>query len=131
MRQTSQDSPEPPVYLNEKAIENLKRIGGNDLVRNMMNIFLDETHRRVEDTFMSYETGDYKLLENLAHSIKSTAGNLGLDVLYRFCSVLEQKAREKRGVDTALVSEFQLIFSNTKSAVEQYLAGLESSESSI
>ncbi len=76
----------------DDALERLRRIGGEKLVRKMIASFSSNAARRVDDARAALEDRDYATLERAAHSLKSSAGNVGATELARQAAEIEQLA---------------------------------------
>ena len=65
--------------LDREVIEGLKAldVDGGGLLAELVNLFLDDTPTRLEALRQSLVTGDAKGVEESAHSLKSSCGNLG------------------------------------------------------
>jgi len=81
-------------FLDGIAIGRIRRIGGDALVSNMVNMFLEHGAERVAAIRAAAEAGDVKAVEHIAHSLKSSAGNLGGTRLQETAEMLEQKAAQ-------------------------------------
>ena len=84
-----------PIDLD--VIQSLKDLGGEDepgLFRELVDIFLRDTPPRMEALSQALEAGDASALERVAHSMKSSCGNLGAVVMADLCAQLEKAGRE-------------------------------------
>lgn len=71
-------APDPTaVDLDPAAVERLRRVGGEKLLRDMIDLFLTHAPGRVANAMAARDEGDVRTLERAVHSLKSTAGNLG------------------------------------------------------
>jgi len=73
--------------IERSALETIKRLGGDKLLKQMIEIFLDVIPEKLESVWKGYQDKDYASIEKAAHSMRSTAGNLG--------AVQVQKTAEK------------------------------------
>lgn len=64
-------------HIDNIAIERLNRLGGKKLVSEMIRLFLENIPGKITEAFEAEKKGDLKTVERAAHSIKSSAGNLG------------------------------------------------------
>lgn len=78
--------------INEEVFEKLIEIGGPALARRVIELFFEHTPGKIELLAPCLEQKDLKTLERTAHSIKSSAANLGLEELRQFSATLEQAA---------------------------------------
>lgn len=81
------------VSLDEGAIERLRQIGGYQLVHELLGVFLRNTPLRIEAVFQGLREGDSLAVMHAAHSMKSSAANVGAAVLAHIASALEREAR--------------------------------------
>ena len=104
------------------ATERLRAIGGQGLVEQIVGLFLSHTPRRLQAIREGIERGEWPNAEREAHSMKSAAGNLGLENIQDLSARLED-ACEKRhsGVAQALLGELETTWDIMKSKVEQLL----------
>lgn len=77
----------------------LVRLGGQRLQRRMIEAFLTHTSARAEAIAEAGSNGDLQAMEIAAHSLKSSAGNLGAERLRHLCGALEGAASQGHGAD--------------------------------
>jgi HPt (histidine-containing phosphotransfer) domain-containing protein len=82
---------------NPAALENLHRAGGSPLVRQLIQLFLEHHPKRIAAAQEGEKAGDWKAVELAAHSMKSSAGNLGLTGLQQRAGGLEFLASQGGG----------------------------------
>lgn len=75
--------------INQETFDKLLEIGGADLAQKVIDLFFEHTPGKVTNLREALESGDSKSIERMAHSIKSSAANLGLDTLREISSRLE------------------------------------------
>lgn len=90
--------------VDRAAVERLGRIGGADLVRRMLEMYLENGADRVRAVSDCARAGDVNGVERAAHTMKSSAGNVGAIRLQRVAERLEAAAAEGV-IDRALVTE--------------------------
>lgn len=88
--------------LDGTAVDRLRRIGGADLVRRMIELYLASAPERVDALTQAAAADDVPRVERAAHMMKSSAGNLGAVRLQRTAEALEVVAAEGR-IDAGLV----------------------------
>jgi CheY-like chemotaxis protein len=92
--------------------------GDPQLIKNMIEILV----KQKKDSFIKFETGltsnDWKLIENTAHSLKSSILFFGMDFLFDTVDKIEINALEKKNLDeiSALV---ELVRSGIDKSVEE------------
>lgn len=75
-------------------IESLRDLGDDELVLELVEIFMEDTPPRLEELAKAYIDGDAERIESVAHSLKSSCANLGAIRLSEICRDLEAKGRE-------------------------------------
>lgn len=80
--------------LDPGALGRLRRIGGGELVVEMIGLFLENTPQRLETARDAHGRGDRGTLHRAVHSIKSTAATLGGRALEAVAATAEVRARE-------------------------------------
>lgn len=77
------------------ALARLDRIGGNEFVVEMIELFLDNAPERLASAREAFDGGDVATLHRSVHSLKSTAANLGAQVLRATAETAEVRAHEE------------------------------------
>ncbi len=78
--------------IEKRAIDLLRRAGGARLVERMAAIFAETGAARVNEMTAAAASGDERAVRATAHSLKSSAAQLGASELAESCSVLELEA---------------------------------------
>lgn len=78
--------------INQEVFDRLFEIGGTPLAQRVIDLFFTHTPEKIASVEQSFEQGDLKTLERAAHSIKSSAANLGLEELREVSAELERAA---------------------------------------
>ena len=102
-----QQSPAEPA-INLRAIEILQELdepGSTALVGQLVGTFLDSADLHLARIAEALARGDAKLVGQMAHSLKSSAANLGAEVLAGCYRELEKCGREARLEDARVVLE--------------------------
>lgn len=84
--------------LHAGVLERLVRVGGQDLLIRMIELYLEHAPGRMDAIRRAVESGDGAALYQAAHSLKGTAGNLGAIGLQEKVERLERAATD---ADTA------------------------------
>ncbi len=84
-------------------VERLRRLGGATLVRQMIELASRNMERRVEESRDAFERGDLPGLARAAHSLRSSAGNVGARELAGLAARVERAARAGRAAGLASV----------------------------
>jgi HPt (histidine-containing phosphotransfer) domain-containing protein len=92
-------------YLNEMSD------GSDDLVRDLINIFIKQVPVFTEQLDSYYQSGDYYSLGKLAHKIKSSVAMMGINELKTDMKTLEHFAKEGKNAEKypVLISKFKVI----------------------
>lgn len=80
---------------NQKAIDNLLRIGGDELVLQVVDLYRQHVPQRINNLPELLESKNFADIERSAHSVKSSAGNLGLDEVLYAARDLEHAASQE------------------------------------
>lgn len=78
--------PEPPPYLDERAIENLERLGGSAFVIELMEDYLADAEVMLGRLAESATAGDVTAFRSDAHALQSSSANIGALALGRVCA---------------------------------------------
>lgn len=92
--------------LEGAAIDRLTRLGGEDLVRQMVDLYFEHGPDRLELMSQGVAADDASLVERAAHALKSSAGNLGARRLQHTAEMVEALAAEGV-IDTELVARLR------------------------
>lgn len=80
--------------LQETSLQQIHGIGGDKLLREMIEIFLRSGAERLTSARQALTSGDLDAVGYVAHSLRSSAGNLGGLQLSEVAAELESLARE-------------------------------------
>jgi HPt (histidine-containing phosphotransfer) domain-containing protein len=80
-------------------IERLDRLGGKKLVLGMIDIFLEHAPTRVEAARAGLNGADFDEIRRAAHSLKSSAGNLGATQLQALCEEIERSGENSQNAE--------------------------------
>ena len=81
-----------PQILHPQAAERLRDWGGDKLLGQMVRLFLENSPTRMEQIRAGVDGSDAKEAERAAHSLKSSAANLGAEELRSHASDMERTA---------------------------------------
>jgi HPt (histidine-containing phosphotransfer) domain-containing protein len=82
--------------LDMSVIAALKELGGDgddSLFRELLDLYVDDSTTQMRRLEESIKSGDLKLAERIAHTLKSSSANLGATVLSRICMQMELRGR--------------------------------------
>lgn len=122
-----------PLILDPAALNRLREWGGDALLGRMVSLFLELGPERVGSLSGALADGDLEVLERTAHSLKSSAGNVGALRLSSDAARLETAAREARSGGgqetlTELVEALGRSWKETSHALERVLPSTADSE---
>jgi two-component system, sensor histidine kinase and response regulator len=113
-----------PEILEQSALDRLKEWGGEKLLGQMIHLFLENAPGRMTQIRAGIN-GDVKESEKGAHSLKSSAANVGAHHLRTIAADMERAAA---GGDTAAVVA---LLPSLESAFSQAITALESVEKGL
>lgn len=106
---------------DESVLEALLRYGSPSFLARLVDVYLETTGPLVDSAESSASTGDWDTLVFAAHSLKSSAGNLGLPRLLDTVQDLEFAARSKDAKNaTHLVAGLRRIWNDSCAALVEY-----------
>jgi HPt (histidine-containing phosphotransfer) domain-containing protein len=79
--------------LDRGALDRLIRIGGQEFLVEMIDLFLEHAPERLDAARSALDQGDFPAVYRAAHSLKSTAGNLGARNVQGVAERIETSAR--------------------------------------
>lgn len=108
-----------PHVLDPEALERLREWGGEKLLTQMVRLFLQNAPQRMEQV-RSYKDGsDGKEAERGAHSLKSSAANVGAQRVRVLAAEIERAAGDgDEATVTALLPDLEEAFSAAIHALE-------------
>jgi HPt (histidine-containing phosphotransfer) domain-containing protein len=106
--------------LDEAALVRLRRIGGPDLVRRLIELYLSNVDDRVGMLTRGVAEGDASQVELAAHTMKSSAGNVGAMRLQQTAEALEASAGSG-AIDEKLVARLVHEYEESAAALRQAL----------
>jgi two-component system, sensor histidine kinase and response regulator len=100
----------------------IKRVAGNKrLYRDLLLQFAAKQADAPEQIAAAIGSGDRKLAERIAHTVKGVAGNLGLGQVFAAAEKLEKTIRQGDRVDATLLQEFSVVVNHQVQAIRQAL----------
>jgi HPt (histidine-containing phosphotransfer) domain-containing protein len=77
------------------ALARLRRVGQDQLVKQMIDIYLDYAPKMLHNALAGEQAGDCQAIELAVHSLKSSAGHIGATAVHDLARRLESLARNK------------------------------------
>lgn len=84
------------TLLDEAAVDRLREWGGSALVARMIDLFIELGPERLSQIRSGSANGEPEAVERAAHSLKSSAANLGAERLRAHAAELEAAAMARR-----------------------------------
>ena len=111
--------------LDPAVLESLRQLtppGEPDVLKEVLQLFLDDVPARVERLRAAWQGGDVVAVQRAAHSLKGSAGNIGATDLLGVCRQLDDLGRAgdlstAAPLVTALDSEFARVQTEIKSLI--------------
>jgi len=75
------------------ALEGLRALGGDSLVRQMVSIFIEHSAGRIDALKSALDAGDLQGAAGAAHTLKGSSRQLGLSAMADACLALEQACK--------------------------------------
>lgn len=82
------------AQLDHAALQTIRSIGGSELLRQVVTLFIESTPSLLQDIDAGVRSGDLVRLKIAAHTLKSSAANVGAAVLSDMARRLEAAARD-------------------------------------
>jgi PAS domain S-box-containing protein len=102
--------------------DGLKRVAGNRaLYRDLLGEFTAKQGNAAAQISTALESGDLKLAERVAHTVKGVAGNIGITEVQSAAQELEDALRDGEGNISGLLIEFADVMGTQVHAIEKAL----------
>jgi HPt (histidine-containing phosphotransfer) domain-containing protein len=114
--------------LDLTTIQNLVDLddGGHGLLSEMVEIFREDTPRRIQDILRAAREGKAEELSRAAHALKGGAGALGAEALRALAAKLESLGRGGSAeADADLPEQMETTYQASLLALEAYLENLK------
>jgi CheY-like chemotaxis protein len=89
-------SEESAVSLDAAALQNLRDLGGDEFLTEVVDVFLAEAPALITSVRSSLERQDTEELRRAAHTLKSNGSTLGATAFAELCRTVEQHAKTSR-----------------------------------
>ncbi len=111
-----------PEIAGIKVADGLNRVAGNRrLYRDLLGQFAAKQGDAAAQISTALESGDLKLAERIAHTVKGVAGNLGITEVQSVAQRLEKALRDGEGTVSAVLVEFASAMGTQVQAIEKAL----------
>jgi HPt (histidine-containing phosphotransfer) domain-containing protein len=83
-----------------------EKLGGDPaFVVELIDLFVEQVTPMLTELHAAARVGDQKVVAHIAHTLQSSAGNLGARRLQRLCAEAESAARGERGQQQGVVAD--------------------------
>jgi CheY-like chemotaxis protein len=111
-----------PEIAGINIVDGLKRVAGNRrLYRDLLGQFATKEGNAADQISAALKSGDLKLAERIAHTVKGVAGNIGITEVQSVAQKLEKALRDGEGTVSALLVDFANVVSAQVHAIERAL----------
>ena len=112
--------------IDQSAIARLKEWGGLELPRKMIDLFLSHSPERMDQIREGFSTSEARKAETGAHSLKSSAGNVGAVRLQKLAQEAEFLAeKEDMTALGEMLPEMEVAFGAACDELKSLLEGME------
>jgi two-component system sensor histidine kinase/response regulator len=95
-------------------------VEAEDDIRELVNIFLDDTHARMDQLVEAANQRDADTIQRVAHALKSSSAYLGADELCQLCAELEDAGRDRELEHAAeLLTALPLVVGQLRDALQR------------
>ena len=77
-----------------QVVEQLKKYGGKELVANALREFEEETEKQLQSCNKALEESDFEFIRKTLHTLKGTAGTLGIIKITDIATTLEKQMKQ-------------------------------------
>jgi HPt (histidine-containing phosphotransfer) domain-containing protein len=119
------NTPKQNGVIDMHVIAELRELGGEEdpgLLTELIGMFLADAPARVHDIESGLASGDLKLVERAAHTLKSSSANVGAKKLSAVCKRIEEFARNR---ETAAITPLLADTTHSLSEAESELRALK------
>jgi CheY-like chemotaxis protein/HPt (histidine-containing phosphotransfer) domain-containing protein len=115
----------PSGSLDLPAIERLRKLGGNQFARDMIDLFLSYGTQKVGEARAAQQEGKLEAVADAVHPIKSSAGNIGAGEIQELCALIERSAKQQEPeLVAAQLGELERVFAEIRPRLEAEKAKL-------
>jgi HPt (histidine-containing phosphotransfer) domain-containing protein len=83
-------------YFDRSALARLHKLGGDEFVRQMIDLFFDYAPKRLAAARAGAQAGDLHAVEKAVHPLKSSAGQIGAQRVQELAAQIEKLAMDKQ-----------------------------------
>jgi HPt (histidine-containing phosphotransfer) domain-containing protein len=117
-----QDKNNDKGAIDMRVIADLRELGGDDdpgLLAELIELFLSDAPARIRELETGLASGEIKLVERAAHTLKSSSANIGALNLSALCKRIEELARnQQKDAIKSLVADTTKSFSEAEAVLQ-------------
>lgn len=122
MTDPHQDKNNDKGAIDMRVIADLRELGGDDdpgLLAELIELFLSDAPARIRELETGLASGEIKLVERAAHTLKSSSANIGALNLSALCKRIEELARnQQKDAIKSLVADTTKSFSEAEAVLQ-------------
>ena len=92
----------------------LRKLGGDELIAKMVTLFTSQAESAIQEAESGLSTGNFDSVQRAAHSLKSSAGNLGAQRVQDLAGRIEQLAEERSEKIQPLLADLKAAYLKAK-----------------
>lgn len=105
--------------LDAAVFDKLQQLGGTEFVREIIDLFLTYVPQKLADARQAVAAGNWPGVHVAAHTIKSSAGDIGARAMHALAARIEQLAADQHGVPIpALLADLEAAYASVQLALE-------------
>ncbi len=104
------------ILADANALTRLEKLGGEQLLNKMIDIFLERSPQRLDDACLGGRVGDLESISRAVHSLKSSAGNVGATEVRDLAQRIETMAENgEKDIVLPLLTQLSVSLDNASS----------------
>jgi two-component system sensor histidine kinase/response regulator len=105
-----------------QALVRLRKLGGEELIAKMVTLFTSQAESAIRETESGLSAGNFDSVQHAAHSLKSSAGNLGARRVQDLAGRIERLAEEGSGKIQPLLADLKAAYLKAKDRLAQEMS---------
>ncbi len=110
------------IEFNRECLEELYKIGGDYLIEQLTNYYFLNYKNFQKEFLQHFENKNNREISELAHKLKSTSAQFGLDRLYAHCVLLESKYQNQQAILDEDIFTVNKLLDSANTVLVNYLA---------
>lgn len=83
------------AIIDPKRIEEIKEIGDDGLLKELLNLYLEDLKQFSRDVSLAQDAGNFQRIYESSHKLKGSSANLGVESIRQACIQMEQFAKDR------------------------------------